>query len=323
LAQNQIIVWLVSCLAAAISARSSGGQAPYANGLVLRVPVNGIVLQVKDFRRDGEAIVFLHSGGGNLMMWRRTVPFFEDRYRLVLVDLRGHGRSDKPRSGNQIDVMADDIAGLLDSLKIKKAHILGSSLGAEVGLSLAARYPGKVISLVCEGALYSECGPYGVWEGTDEAFRAEAVPLRIRQGLAYFGRDYPSASDMRESKKAELEAEGLWNDAFSALIEYDVFEREDGKFSGSWQPYAVEEYLKSYFHCRFEDYYRKVSCPVLMLPGKELLSGEKARAAMLGLSRLAKNARILESPDWVHPYGWLLNPEGMCRSIRGFLKSLE
>ncbi len=179
--------------------------------------------------------------------------------------------------------MADDIAGLLDSLKIKKAHILGSSLGAEVGLSLAARYPGKVISLVCEGALYSESGPYGVWEGTDEEFRTEAVPLRLRQGLAYFGRDYPSASDMRESKKTELEAEGLWNDAFSAMIEYDVFEREDGKFSGSWQPYAVEEYLESYFRCRFEDYYRNVKCPVLMLPGKELLSQEKAKAAMLGL----------------------------------------
>ena len=84
---------------------------------------------------------------------------------LILVDLRGHGKSDKPRTGNHIDQMAKDVAGVMDRLEIDHAHVVGSSLGAEVGLSLAANYPQRVTSLVCDGALYSEYGPYGI--GTD------------------------------------------------------------------------------------------------------------------------------------------------------------
>ena len=51
------------------------------------------------------------------------------------------------------------------------ALLIGSSLGAEVGLSLAANYPQRVTALVCDGAFYSEGGPYGKWDGSEEAFK--------------------------------------------------------------------------------------------------------------------------------------------------------
>ncbi len=63
----------------------------------LRVNAGGIELQIREYERKGEAIIFLHFGGGNLMMWQRVVPHFQADYRLILVDLRGHGKSDKPR----------------------------------------------------------------------------------------------------------------------------------------------------------------------------------------------------------------------------------
>jgi len=61
-----------------------------------RVNVNQIELQIRDYEQTGDAIVFLHYGGGNLMIWQRIIPHFQDRYRLILVDLKGHGKSDKP-----------------------------------------------------------------------------------------------------------------------------------------------------------------------------------------------------------------------------------
>ena len=57
-----------------------------------RVNVGGIELQIREYERSGEAIIFLHFGGGNLMMWQRVVPYFQEDYRLILVDLRGHGK---------------------------------------------------------------------------------------------------------------------------------------------------------------------------------------------------------------------------------------
>ena len=136
----------------------------------IRVSNQGIELQVRDYGHTGEAILFLHFSGANLMMWERVVPFFQDQYRVLLMDLRGHGKSDAPEGGYHMDVMAEDVITVLDQLGIGKAHIVGSSLGAEVGLSLAANHPERVISLILDGAMNSEYGPYGLWEGTAEEF---------------------------------------------------------------------------------------------------------------------------------------------------------
>jgi hypothetical protein len=70
----------------------------------------------------------------------------------------------------------------------------------------------------------------------------------------------------------------------------------------------MEEYLEHYYATRFEDYYRQVKCPVLMLPGEEELLNERIRIAMKELSGLSPGAKIEIIPGWVHPYGWLLNP---------------
>ena len=134
------------------------------------VKVNQIELQINEYEGEGDAIIFLHFSGANLIMWQRAIPYFQDRYRLILVDLRGHGKSDKPETGYHIDEMARDVIGIMQHLKLERAHIVGSSLGAEVGLSLAANDPGKVLSLACDGALSSEFGPYGTWEGSEADF---------------------------------------------------------------------------------------------------------------------------------------------------------
>ena len=74
-----------------------------------RVPTNGIHLQVREYPHEGETLLCLHFGGANLEMWGRVAPAFHRRHRLVLVDLRDHGRSDKPQQGDDIDTMACDL----------------------------------------------------------------------------------------------------------------------------------------------------------------------------------------------------------------------
>ena len=93
-----------------------------------RIPTQGIHLQVREYPRNADAVLFLHFGGGNLMMWQRVVPAFQELYHVVLVDLRDHGKSDKPQWGDDIDQMARDLVGVLDYLKLEQAHVIGSSL---------------------------------------------------------------------------------------------------------------------------------------------------------------------------------------------------
>jgi pimeloyl-ACP methyl ester carboxylesterase len=283
----------------------------------LRIKTGDIHLQVREYQGEGDAVIFLHFGGGNLMMWQRAIPYFQDQYRLILVDLRDHGKSDKPQTNAHIDDMARDVAGVMEHLKFGRAHIIGSSLGAEVGLSLAANYPKKVISLVCEGALFSEFGPYGIWDGTEAEFREY-----VNENLA--GRNRPdvvfnSVEALVESRKLTFEQHGWWNDYFSALYEYDACKIGEGEFTRAWQNTAARKYLEHYFDCRFEDYYKRVECPVLMLSDEEDFYNKKTRAVMEGLAQLTRNAKVVSVSGWIHPYGWLVDPDTICKVVLEFL----
>jgi 2-succinyl-6-hydroxy-2,4-cyclohexadiene-1-carboxylate synthase len=191
----------------------------------LRVKVDDIELQVQEYEREGDAIIFLHFGSGNLMVWQRSVPYFQDRYRLILVDLRGHGKSDRPETGYHIDEMARDVVGIMAHLKLARAHIVGSSLGAEVGRSLAANYPEKVISLVCEGALYSEYGPYGIWEGSEAEFQefvaGELARIRNAPEAAF-----DSVEALVAARREVLAKRGWWNQYVEAVERYSAYQVE-------------------------------------------------------------------------------------------------
>lgn len=286
----------------------------------IRIPTNQIELQVQDYTQehDGPAIVFLHFSGANLMMWQRALPYFQDRYRLILVDLRGHGRSDRPETGYHIDVMADDVSGILHHLHIERAHVVGSSMGAEVGLSLAANRPQQVISLVCDGALAGEFGPYGTWEGSEAEFE-EHVTRQLERMRATQDTLFPSVDAVVDRARQALEPYGWWNEHVEAMERYGAYRVGEGNYVQGIRRRAMADYMSHYFCCRFEDYYRRVSCPLLMLPGEDVFENERERAAMEGLARLAGRALIVRVPGWVHPYGWLLDPEGACLSIREFL----
>ncbi len=287
-----------------------------------RVNVSGIELQVREYERDAETIIFLHFGGGNLMIWQRATPYFQDNYRLVLVDLRGHGKSDKPRTGNHIEPMAADVVGIMEHLKLERAYFVGSSLGAEVALCLAAHHPEKVIALACEGALNNEYGPYGTWAGPEAEFREhvanQVAAIRNRPRPVF-----PSVDAFVASRREILEKEGWWNPYVQAVAEYDACEIAPGQFARSLEPSAMAEYMEHYFWYRFEEYYKQLRCPVLMLPAEDDWQDERTRAAMEELGRLAGQAKAVRVPGWVHAYGWLISPDEISRVVTEFFAEVS
>jgi hypothetical protein len=102
-----------------------------------------------------------------------------------------------------------------------------------------------------------------------------------------------------------------------------VYKIDEGKFTSGFRKYAKEDYMRHYFQYRLEDYYKKVTCPLLMVPGEDVFEEEGEKAAMQGLCGLAAQAQIVKVIGWEHPYGWLIKPEGMCQAILKFFGSLK
>ena len=78
---------------------------------------------------SGIPIVFVHEFAGDYRAWEPQVRYFSRGYRCIAHDRRGHGRSDQPWTGNDMDTYADDLAALVEALDLKGAALVGHSTG--------------------------------------------------------------------------------------------------------------------------------------------------------------------------------------------------
>ena len=97
---------------------------------------------------QGPPLLLLHGLGSSSQDWPLQIPDFAPHYTLLMPDIRGHGRSDKPAGPYHLTQFAADIRHLLAGLNIGPAHILGISMGGMVALQLALDTPQQVRSLI-------------------------------------------------------------------------------------------------------------------------------------------------------------------------------
>ncbi|MFI4982851.1 MAG: alpha/beta fold hydrolase [Nevskiales bacterium] len=95
----------------------------------------------------GQPVVLIHGLGSSRRDWAPQVAEFSKNYQVVNLDLRGHGRSAKPAGPDRIDMLAADVAGVLQSLGVASAHMVGISLGGAVAFQFALDYPAMVRTL--------------------------------------------------------------------------------------------------------------------------------------------------------------------------------
>ena len=100
---------------------------------------------------EGVPVVLIHGWMSDMTMWGPKLKPVEG-FQLVALDCRGHGQSDKPHDPNQYGAeMAMDIVRLMDHLKLKKAHLVGYSMGTFIAGKVAASHPERVLSLTYGG----------------------------------------------------------------------------------------------------------------------------------------------------------------------------
>jgi len=108
-----------------------------------------ISLFYEDIAGAGEwPLLLIHELGGSSASWHAAIPHLAPHHRLIVPDLRGVGRSEKPPSQFDFSSLTDDLAALLAALGVKTCDVLGAALGAFAGASLALRHPTLVRRLI-------------------------------------------------------------------------------------------------------------------------------------------------------------------------------
>jgi 3-oxoadipate enol-lactonase len=130
----------------------------------------------------GEPFVMIAGAAISTSFWFKAIPVFSREYRLVVFDNRGAGQSDAPDIPYTTEMMADDLAVLLDAIGIDSAHIFGHSLGGAIAQQFALRYPRRLKSLIL--ASTSCGGPHAVISNNPEFPRImehiQSLPVKER-----------------------------------------------------------------------------------------------------------------------------------------------
>jgi pimeloyl-ACP methyl ester carboxylesterase len=132
---------------------------------------------------DGPPLALLHGFFGDRSTWRAAgyAGALADQFRLILIDLIGHGGSDAPSdpARYRMDEHARDVAAVLDSLGVDRAAVWGASMGGRIGFHLMARSPGRLAALIAGGA-------HACAVETDPAELERETALLREQGTAPF-----------------------------------------------------------------------------------------------------------------------------------------
>jgi len=109
--------------------------------------INGIDMYYEE-HGSGDPLLLIMGLAADSTAWMFQVPDFSARYRTIVFDNRGVGRSSKPSGPYTIAQMADDAAGVLDTLDVARANVVGVSMGGMIAQELALRHPQRVRDLV-------------------------------------------------------------------------------------------------------------------------------------------------------------------------------
>ena len=126
--------------------------------------------------RPGATPVLMIQGlGASKNGWNLQRAAMATRFRIIALDNRGAGRSDKPTTAFTLEQMADDAIAVLDAAGVEDAHIVGASMGGVISQIIAVKYPERVrsLSLVCTEHVCSNCTPVTRGEGTPNTFSME------------------------------------------------------------------------------------------------------------------------------------------------------
>jgi 3-oxoadipate enol-lactonase len=132
----------------------------------MRIKANGIRMNYDLSGKKGAPVVVLsHSLSCNLLMWNPQIDALNPYFRVLRYDTRGHGATDASPGSYTLELLAEDVTGLLDALGMDRVHFVGLSMGGMIGQCLVLNHPHRLKSLVlCDTASIVPAEAQPVWQ---------------------------------------------------------------------------------------------------------------------------------------------------------------
>jgi pimeloyl-ACP methyl ester carboxylesterase len=219
---------------------------------MIKAKGDGIQIQLAVWEGKRKSILCIHGLTANSRFWDCVASALTPQHRIIAMDLRGRGRSDKPHTGYSLERHCKDVLALMDDQGLERPVLMGHSLGAFISLVFAAKHPERVnrLILVDGGGKLSDTQMAKVFVG-------------IKPSLDRLGQVFPSFEAYLSMMKQTPFLQP-WNSYMETYFRYEVEEVEGGVRSRVHPKHIEEEAV----NLRKEDstqFYSRVSCPTLIL----------------------------------------------------------
>lgn len=272
---------------------------------------DGVKIQLAEWGKHGQPVLCIHGITANCRCWDVVASSLSPDFRVLAMDLRGRGHSDKPASGYSVEQHCRDILSIIDDLKLKRPVIMGHSLGAFIALAFAATYPDMVdrVILVDGGGDLSK-------EQMEKVFSG------IKPALDRLGKVFPSAEAYIDTMKQAPYLQP-WSPALETYCRYEITEVEGG-VSANIDPLHIQEEAMNLGKMKADSFYRKIICKVLILRATDGLLAEDdillPEPVVERMAREIPNATRVDIRGTNH-YGILFRPSSVRdEAIKRFLK---
>lgn len=266
-------------------------------------------VHIRSFGADDHRLVIcVHGLSANHHGFDVIAPALaRDGLRVVALDLRGRGRSPATEPGSYgLPTHARDVAELADRLGARRFSVVGWSLGALVGMQLAASEPSRIARLVM----------------IDHADREDDVAVTlIERGLARLERTFASPDEYAQAMRAVGVAEP-WSELWERFYRYELGPAEGGYRPVTSRAAAVEDLAYLDAHDLSEELWPKLRLPVMLVRATVPIGGG------LIVPETERDAFVSSVPDVVlvevaaNHYGVVAHPESV-EAIRGFLRPVS
>lgn len=181
---------------------------------------------------DAEPLVLVHGWGDHsLVVFGKLMPLLAERFRVIAIDNRNEGKSDRVRGDYEVASLADDVVGVLDQLGVSRASIMGYSMGGMAAQALAQRHPHRVTRLILAGTAAAAPGADqplgalavvvgGLARALDRLSRTETSWLRTRY-LLMVGAIDPDHALWHYTEHRNRDADTYWA-ALGAINRFDA-----------------------------------------------------------------------------------------------------
>ncbi|MGX1134947.1 non-heme chloroperoxidase [Streptomyces glaucescens] len=180
-------------------------------------------------RGAGRPIVFVHGWGGSGEVWDYQVLDLAHQYRVITVDLRGHGASDKPWGTYDYTLFCRDLKTLMDHLQLEDVTLVGWSMGGHIGLKFARTIGAPVRRLVITGSgprfLQAQDAPYGGAADSADALCEAIIDAHTETVAGLYGNNF-HRTDLDATRDRFIRI-GLQVPTFVALSSFQALLAED------------------------------------------------------------------------------------------------